>query len=226
MSFKAKIAAGAATFALVGGGVGLAGTMSASAAPAKTPTCNDCTHVQNVYAFRGNLDSLGQHTTYNNPVVLWPGTATTGDPGQDFRWVIQGEVGATGRYAAFDSLYGNDAVVRFQYTPYGNNSANVYLGLNGSLAAIRPDNQTNPDYQSWIVVPEYGAQHGEVYLINVGATGNPSDPVVLTDPGYAVTGSKTQIDIETLNINQDRQVDTSQLWRNGDYEHSAGHYGG
>jgi hypothetical protein len=224
MSFKAKIAAGAATFALVGGGVGLAGTTVASASKSpKTPTCSDCTHVQNVYAFRGNLDSLGQGTSYNNPVVLWYGTGTTSDPGQDFRWRLQGIVSRRGPYKAFHDLYGGDAVIRLQYTPYGNNSANVYLGLDGLKAAIRPDNMVDPEYQSWVVDLKHNRGHKEAVLINVGETTNPADPYVLTDPGYAAVGSKTQLDLEILNVNQYRHVDTSQLWRDGDvYEHPVG----
>lgn len=37
--------------------------------------------MQNVYAFRGNLDSIGQRTTANNPVILWPGPSTTTSAG-------------------------------------------------------------------------------------------------------------------------------------------------
>ena len=215
MSFKAKIAAGAATFALAGGGVGLAGTTVASAS---TPTCDMCTHVQNVYV-GGNLDAIGQGANANSPVILWHGTRTTSDPAQDFRWFREGTVSPKGRYAACDHRYDGDRVIRLQYTPRSNNSANVCLGLNGLKAAIRPYNQVDPAYQSWIVVDLKGPTvmgHPEAVLINVGETTNPADPYVLTDPHHAAVRSKVQLDLEVLHSTQDHHADTAQLWRIGD----------
>ena len=215
--FRRALAVVAAPAVIVGG---LA--LSAGSASASTPTCNDCTHVQNVYAFRGNLDALGQSSKANTPVVLWYGTGSTNDPAQDFRVVPQGTVSHSGRYAAFNQDYHGMAVVRFEYTPDGNDAAHVYLGLTPgtSKASVRPDNTADPDYQSYIEVPVDNT-HNAVVLVNVGESSNPSDPMVLTDPGYAFTGSKTQIALAPASVNQNGDVDTSQLWRAGDYEAPA-----
>jgi hypothetical protein len=211
MSIKSKLAASAATLAAIGGfAVAAAGPASA------TQTCNTCFHVYNEYAFRGALAAAGQGTAVNTPIVLWYENRSTTDPGADFLVHDQGKVTATGgvNQSALNWVkYAGDHVVRFQYAPYGNTSANTYIGLKGTKVAIRNDNP-NSIWQEWIVVPNdqvglYG--HGFV-LINVGESTNTNDPLVLTDPQNAVTGSLVQQDVQPVAFNQQDTVPTNQVW--------------
>src|SRR5216683_4584081 len=129
MSIKSKLAASAATLAAVGG-FAVAGAGAASA----SPTCNTCHHVYNTYAFRGALAAAGAGTAVNTPIVLWYNSPGTTDPGADFITVPVGKVTSTGgvNQSALDwSAYAGDQVVRFKYAPYGNGSADTYIGLNG-----------------------------------------------------------------------------------------------
>src|SRR6201992_2600890 len=103
MSVKARIAAGAATFGLVAGGLGLAGTMTASAA---TPTCGD--NCANIYSQKWGPKYL---------LDIWPGKAAAGapvilfqrsnsDPAEDF--VVQD-------FGNVDSFYSHYHLVTRQF---------------------------------------------------------------------------------------------------------------
>jgi hypothetical protein len=134
--------------------------------------------------------------------------------------------------------YEGDTVVRFKYDPFGNNNANTYVGLNGTKLALRAD---NPDsvWQSFIEVPvtkaglpdgtgPTSAKLGGVanacgplnpsvkpgtycVLIDVGQTQNTADPMVVTDPGDAFTGSGVQQDVEFAIVNQNGEYGTNQV---------------
>ena len=123
MSFKAKIAAAAATFALAGGGLDTAGALSASAA---TPSCGD--HCGDVYTqklapasswtrFRGRA-AAGQE------VILFQ--VSNGDPAVDFVVKDLGPVSGlytTGKHSLitpqFDRAYGSNEAYQVQYAPLG-----------------------------------------------------------------------------------------------------------
>lgn len=49
-------------------------------------------------------------------------------------------------------------------------------------------------------------------LIDVGQTANPTDPMVVTDPNDAVTGSLVQQDVEFANPNQFGAFPTNEVW--------------
>lgn len=228
MSFKARLAASAAALALASGGLALA---AASSASASTVTCTSCTHVQNEYAFRGALDAVHQGTALNTPIVLWYEKASTTDPGADLLVVPGGTVAAAVTSADFGVVnqsnlnwvsYIGDSVVRFKYDPYGNGGANTYVGLNGTNVALRADNP-NSKWQEFIEAPvtSSGAplspsanacSSGHCVLIDVGQTANPNDPIVVTDPNNANTGSLVQQDVTFGNVNQAGDYATNQVW--------------
>jgi hypothetical protein len=233
--FRKRIAVAAASAALIAGGAtaALAPAASASTAkPAFTPTCVACIHVQNVYAFRGALDALHQATAVNSPIGLWYETPTTTDAGADMLQVtVTGATGIHGGSVNQSNLdwskYNGDSVVRFKYDPFGNGGANTYIGLQGpnpataTKLALRNDNP-NSIWQEFIRVPV--SKEGLGYalskdttpdhyvLIDVGQTVNPDDPMVVTDPGDAFTGSLVQQDVEPLSIGQFSNVATNQIW--------------
>jgi hypothetical protein len=220
MSIKSKLAAGAATLAAVGGfAVAAAGPASAS------PTCAGCQHVYNAYAFRGALATEGAGTAVNTPIILWYNSPGTTDPGADFIMQSAGYVSSTGgvnQSALNWSTFAGDPVVRFEFAPYGNTSADTYLGLNGTKVAVRNDNP-NSIWQEWIVVPlsakdngKYGAGYA---LIDVGQTVNPEDPYILTDPNLGVTGSLVQQDVEHAQFNQYGHIPTNQVWEGVGLDH-------
>lgn len=231
MSWKSKVAVVAAGLTAFGG----IGAVAATTAGASTQTCNGCYHIQNDYAFRGALDALHQATAVNSPVGLWYEKPSTTDPGADFQVVNAGVVGNSGKVNQSGlnwKLYKGDEVVRFKYSPYGNGGANTYLGLEGPAAAtatklaLRADNP-NSVWQEWIVAPvspttnepiasvaDFNLQTytGHYALIDVGQTVNPDDPMLATDPGDALTGSLTQLDVEVANFNQGNALPTNQIW--------------
>ena len=81
MSFKAKIAAGAATFALACGGLGTVGTLSASAAtPSWVTSAMTCT--QRSSAPASLLDTFQGWAAANQEVILFQ--ASNSDVAEDF----------------------------------------------------------------------------------------------------------------------------------------------
>jgi len=81
MSVKAKIAAGAATLTIVGGGLGMVGTMTASAA---TPNCGaNCTNIfSQKYGPQYLVDVFQAKAATGTPVILFQ--ASNSDPAEDF----------------------------------------------------------------------------------------------------------------------------------------------
>ena len=134
--------------------------------------------------------------------------------------------------------YEGDSYVRFKYDPYGNGGADTYLGLNGTKIALRAN---NPDsiWQEVIEAPvtAAGTPDGSgpldlggvpnacgsptttsalatrhCVLIDVGQTANTVNPLVITDPDDAFTGSLVQQDLELPIINQNTEFATNQVW--------------
>ena len=235
MSIKSKVFAAVAALTLAGG---LSASLAATSAWATTQTCNSCVHVQNDYAFRGALDAKGAGTAINTPIVLWRETTATTDSGADLLVTPAGSVTDSTTIANFGLVnqsslnwvnYEGDTVVRFKYDPFGNGGANTYVGLNGTNVALRAD---NPDskWQEFIEVPvsAAGAPNGNestgglggvtnacnshCVLIDVGQTQNPDDPMVVTDPADAITGSGVQQDVEFANPNQTGDYPTNKIW--------------
>ena len=126
MSFKTKIAAGAATFALAGGGLGAVGTLSASAA-----TASSGSHFQHVYTLqlgpRYVLDTFQGRAVAGQKVILFK--ASSSDPAEDFVIKDLGKVGSLSTMTKhspftpqFKARYGSLQAFEFQYEPRGVNS--------------------------------------------------------------------------------------------------------
>jgi hypothetical protein len=147
MSVKAKIATGAAALTLVGGGLGMVGSMTASAA---TPSCGaygaGSAPTQPIFGFGGStgspstgceqifsqkfgpsflLDVYQTTAKAGQPVILFQRSNT--DQAEDFAVENFGSV--TGFYhsyhlvsASFAHTYGTDNAYEIQYEPYGVNS--------------------------------------------------------------------------------------------------------
>src|ERR1700753_2713898 len=91
MSIKAKIATGAATFGLVGGGLGMAGTLTASAA---TPSCGStCVSLFTQKVGTGYVTDVFQaRSAKDQPVILFQ--SSNSDPAEDFVAEDEGTVGS------------------------------------------------------------------------------------------------------------------------------------
>jgi hypothetical protein len=124
MSVKVKIAAGTATFGLIGGGLAMAGTMTASAA---TPSCGY--HCSQIFTQKFGpsylLDVFQQRAAANQPIIAFQ--RSNSDPAEDFIVVDEGTVGDFyddyGLVSSgFAHTYGEDEAYEVQYEPYGLNS--------------------------------------------------------------------------------------------------------
>ena len=121
MSVKAKIAAGTATFGLVGGGLAMAGTMTASAA---TPNCGrHCTQIfSQKYGPQYLVDVWQARAAAGTPVILFQ--RSNSDPAEDF---VVNDLGTVHSFynnhglvtPAFDRTYRADEAYEIQYEPYG-----------------------------------------------------------------------------------------------------------
>lgn len=137
MSLKAKIIATAATLTLASG-MGLAGTMTASAAPtARTATigCQSYTSgfcgSQELKFGHYTLDVYQQRATSGNKVILWTRSST--DPAQDF---------ISRNYNGLSGTGGPDKT--FEYAPNGNPSGlcvSFPSETRGTTASLRPCNE-------------------------------------------------------------------------------------
>ena len=77
MSVKAKIAAGAATLTLVGGGLGMVGTMTASAA---TPSCGSYGAPTPTHPSTGCAQIFSQKFGPTSLLDVWQAKAAAGTP--------------------------------------------------------------------------------------------------------------------------------------------------
>jgi hypothetical protein len=128
MSVKAKIAAGAATLTLVGGGLGMVGTLTASAA---TPNCDTngtgtCAQIfSQKYGPQYLLDVWQRKAAAGTPIILFQ--RSNSDPAQDF---VVNDLGTVHSFyhhyglvsSAFAKTYSSDEAYEIQYEPYGLNS--------------------------------------------------------------------------------------------------------
>lgn len=226
MSVKAKIAAGAATFGLVGGGLAMAGTMTASAA---TPNCgNTCAQIfSQKYGPQYLVDVYQARSATGTPVILFQ--RSNSDPAEDFVIVDEGNVNSFYRHyglvsGAFAHTYRNDEAYEVQYEPYGLNSnfclstwpgetpqAGYLVRLescgqySNSIWAADTDGNTLPMGSS--VTNDRRSTGGffspkgtDVALIN-GATNSFSNPLVLNYPA----GNPTDMPRPQLNVQPEKQ---------------------
>jgi hypothetical protein len=124
MSVKARIAVGVATAGLVAGGLGMAGTLTASAA---TPNCGaSCANIfSQKYGSRYLLDIWQGKAAVGTPVILFQ--KSNGDPAEDFVVRNYGTVEGFYRHHGlvtpqFAYTYAADGAYEIQDEPYGLNS--------------------------------------------------------------------------------------------------------
>ena len=228
MSFKAKIAAAAATFALAGGGLGVLGTLSAAAA---TPGC--ASNCQDLYSQefgpRYLLATFHGMAAANQKVILFK--ASRSDAGEDFVIKDLGSVGSFyghhGRLITpqFGTSYGALSAYEFQYAPYGVNS-NLCLGTGSGQVAqagfevrLEPCGKHRNDVWA-IFTGHFAGDHttsGYDVLISA-ATDSLADPLVLTYPvGNPTDMPSPRLNVQPLRAHANRRILSNQQWtyRNG-----------
>src|ERR1700760_3294293 len=230
MSVKAKIAAGTATFGLVAGGLGMAGTMTASAA---TPNCgNSCTNVfSQKYGTRYLLDAWQGRAAAGTPVVLFQ--KSNSDPSEDFVVTNLGNVHSFyddhGLVTPqFDHTYADDTAYEIQYEPYGLNSnfcvstTSPNVPQPGSAVSLQPcgeyassiwaadaSNETTDFCSSGGVL---SGTFSDVPLIN-GADADFSNPLVLNYPAAHPTDMpRPQLNVEPEKTYSNTTVFDNQEW--------------
>jgi hypothetical protein len=230
MSFKAKLAAGAATFAMVGGGLGMAGTLTASAA---TPPCgNHCISLYpQKYGPHYYVDVYQQKARVGQESILFQGSNS--DPALDFTFKFSGTVDSFyNNYglvtAAFDHTYGSDPAFEFQYSPYGVNS--------GFCLSTWPGQAPKPGYKVrlepcgaysnslWVVdrsanyaYDRHSFSGRDEPLIN-GATNSFSSPEVLNYPA----GHPTDLPRPVLNVQPENTYSNGVVFDNQEWGFDLG----
>jgi hypothetical protein len=226
MSFKSKVFAGAATLALVGG-VGTAGTLSASAA---TPSCgHNCINVfsRDFGTHRSpnfTIDVLRQGAKVGQPIILFK--TSNSDPALDFTIAFQGftsDFFAAGLVSAAVNLhygggaagFSDDPAFEYEYAPFGVDSG-LCMGTAATASqnqgvSLQPCGVSAKTVWIWDVgVPALGNPFGTADdpgalargyfpLIN-GSDTNFSHPFVLTYPnnGYPTDKPRPQVQVRNL----------------------------
>jgi hypothetical protein len=247
MSVKAKIVAGAATFTLVGGGLGMVGTLTASAA---TPNCDtngssNCAQIfSQKYGPQYLVDVYQAKSAAGTPVILFQ--ASNSDPAEDFVPVDEGTVHDFYRHyglvsAAFAKTYSADEAYEVQYEPYGLNSnfclstwpgeapsAGYLVRLescgqySNSLWAADTDANTAPNGSSVTFDRHstggfFSPNRTDVALIN-GANNSFSNPLVLNYPA----GNPTDMPRPQLNVQPEKQYSGGTTFDNQEWGTVAG----
>ena len=224
MSIKARITAGAATFALVGGGLSMLGTLTASAA---TPSCgSNCTQLfAHKYGPQYVSDVYQSRAAAGQPVILFQASNT--DQAEDFTVSFLGSVNSFYRHyglvsAAFAHTYGQLPAVEIEYSPYGLTS-NFCLSTAPGKAAVsggKVSLQACGQYSSSLFAADFrdGVRDrhseigGDIPLIS-GATNSFSNPEVLTYPaGNPTDMPRPQLEVDPQSSFSDGTKFDSQLW--------------
>jgi hypothetical protein len=232
MSVKARIAAGAATFGLVAGGLGLVGTMTANAA---TPTCGDnCANIYSQkYGPKFQLDIWQGKAAAGAPVILFQ--RSNSDPAEDF--VVQDFGNVDSFYShyhlvtrQFEHTYASDEAYEIQYEPYGLNSNFCVSTWPGQapMAGYKVQLERCGQYSNSIWAldgpgggfdchsagSKLGAYLFDYPLIN-GADAEFSNPLVLNYPAGSPTDlPRPQLNVEAEKTYSDRTVFDNQEWGN------------
>jgi hypothetical protein len=214
MSVKAKLAAGAATFVMVGGGLGMASTLTASAA---TPACGS--HCISLYTQKFGthyfVDVYQQRAAAGQESILFQ--ASNSDPALDFTYAYEGTVNSFYHHyklvtAAFAHTYGSDPAFEFQYSPYGVNSnfcLSTWPGVapqSGYKVRLESCGQYS---NSLFAADEANASGKYVPLIN-GATNSFSNPEVLNYPA----GNPTDMPRPVLNVQPENSYSNGTVFDN------------
>ena len=233
MSVKAKLRAGAATFVMVGGGLGMAGTLTASAA---TPSCgNHCVSLYTQkYGQHYFVDVYQGRAAAGRRVILFQGSNS--DPALDFTFKptrarsTASTTTTAWSPAAFAHTYGGDPAFEFQYSPYG-------VGSNFCLSTW-PGVAPQPGYKVrlepcgeysntlWAAdaakhAPDrHSATGSDVPLIN-GATNSFSNPEVLNYPA----GNPTDMPRPVLNVQPENTYSNGMVFDNQEWGFELGELG-
>ncbi len=218
MSFKAKIAAGVATFAVVGGSLATVGAMSASAA---TPSCGKkCIELYTQkYGKKYQLDSSGTSSATGNKIILFQ--AANSDRALDFTYSIQGTVNQIAKAdpklvpAGLKVNYGSDPAFELEYSPWGVNS-NQCVGTwpgenvqNGYKVRLEPCGE---GANTLWVFDQAKAHKGYAPLI-AGQQSNYSNPYVMTEPGDGPTSQpRPWVQVQNINTYSNGVVFDNQMW--------------
>ncbi|MGO9782575.1 MAG: hypothetical protein ACLPKE_35585 [Streptosporangiaceae bacterium] len=228
MSCKAKIAAAAATFALAGGGLGLLGTLSASAA---TPKCGP--NCQDLYSQKfgpGYLLAVFRSMNWANQEIILREAADS-HPTEDF--VIK-DLGSVGSYYGhhprlispqFDIRYSPLSAYELQYEPYGIKSDYCVGTWPSQVAHAGFEVRLEPcgRYRNtvWAVFSgQFAGDHttpGYDVLISA-ATDSLSDPLVLNYPaGRPAERPTPELNVQPLHGYANGTILDNQQWayRNG-----------
>jgi hypothetical protein len=220
MSFKAKIAAGAATFALVGGGLGMVSTLSASAA---TPSCSNC-HDYSTHKFHSTyvLDVFHGQASAGNEIILFQ--RSNSDPAQDFVTQDLGTVGSFYNHSrglispGFDQAYHAEEAIQIKYEPLGRNS-NFCVGTwpgqaaqSGWKVRLEPCGQTST---IWAVDNKDRTQPPNGYVPLIAGTDTDfSDPLVMNYPaGNPTDMPRPWLNVQPLSNYSNGDVYDNQEWR-------------
>jgi hypothetical protein len=210
MSVKAKIAAGVATLTIVGGALGMAGTLTASAA---TPSCRTgCTQVfSQKYGPKYVVDVYQARARAGQPVILFQ--SSNSDPAEDFTINMLGRVSDFYHHhyrlvsPQFAHTYGADQAVEIEYSPYGV-SSNFCLSTPPGAAAHEDDLVTlqscGQSVGSLFAADQAHSardnrsefNHTDYPLVS-GATTSFSNPLVLNYPaGHPTDMPRPQLNVE------------------------------
>lgn len=218
MSFKAKLAAGAATLAVVGGSLATFGAMTASAA---TPSCGrHCIELYTQkYGKNFQLDSSGTSSATGNKIILFK--ASNSDRALDFTYSIQGTVKQIAKAdpslvpAGLKLHYANDPAFQLEYSPWGVNS-NECVGTwpgenvqNGYKVRLEPCGE---GANTLWVFDQARAHRGFAPLI-AGMQSNYSNPYVMTEPGDGPTSMpRPWVQVQNINTYSNGVVFDNQMW--------------
>jgi hypothetical protein len=220
MSVKAKIAAGAATMVMVGGGLGMAGTLTASAA---TPSCGDSCISLYTQKFGTHyyVDVYQQRAAAGQESILFQ--ASNSDPALDFTYVDEGTVhdlyahGTKIVTAAVAHTYGSDTAFQLEYSPYGRNSGfclSTWPGVAPQPGyAVRLETCGKYSNSLWIIdSANETSNHKYAPLIN-GATNSFSNPEVLNYPaGNPTDMPRPVLNVQPENTYSNGTVFDNQMW--------------
>jgi hypothetical protein len=230
MPVKTRIAVGAATFGLVAGGLGMAGTLTASAA---TPSCGgNCANIfVQKYGPKYLLDGWQGKAAAGTPVILFQKSNT--DPAQDF---VVKDLGTVGGFytdyglvtSEFAHTYSAYEAYEIQYEPYGLNSNfcvstwpgeapqpgyKVQLERCGAYSnSLWANDGSNETYDCRSGAHKLAGYNYDSPLIN-GADANFSNPEVLNYPaGNPTDMPRPQLTVQPENTYSDNTVFDNQEW--------------
>jgi hypothetical protein len=218
MSVNAKIAAGAATFVMVGGGLGVAGTLTASAA---TPSCgSSCISLYTQkFGTHYYVDVYQQRAAAGQESILFQ--ASNSDPALDFTYVDEGTVhnlyahGTKIVTAAVAHTYGSDTAFQLEYSPYGRNSGfclSTWPGV-APQPGYKVRLETCGRYSNSLWIEDEQNAHGKYLPLINGATDSFSNPEVLNYPaGNPTDMPRPVLNVQPENTYSNGTVFDNQMW--------------